>query len=87
MITLSVKERRQSGRQGPLSLSENFSRGRFGGKREGIHVIERMALETPMGKLSLYTFASPGEIRRLSFDGQFGEPPVSGRSTPGGQVS
>ena len=38
-------------------------------------MIERMALETPMGKLSLYTFASPAEIRRLSFDGQFGEHP------------
>src|SRR5208337_364515 len=28
-----------------------------------------------MGKLSMYAFASPDEIRRLSFDGQFGEHP------------
>ena len=36
---------------------------------------ERIALETPMGTLSVYAFASPDEIRRLSFDGQFGEHP------------
>jgi acetoin utilization protein AcuA len=38
-------------------------------------VTERIALQTPMGKLSVYTFASPDDIRRLSFDGQFGEHP------------
>jgi acetoin utilization protein AcuA len=38
-------------------------------------VTERIALETPMGTLSVYAFASPDEIRRLSFDGQFGEHP------------
>jgi acetoin utilization protein AcuA len=36
-------------------------------------MIERIALETPMGKLSIYSFASPDEIRRLSFDRQFSE--------------
>jgi len=36
-------------------------------------MIERIALETPMGKLSIYTFASPDEIRRLNFDRQFAE--------------
>ncbi len=38
-----------------------------------IHVTERIAVQTPMGKLSMYAFASPDEIRRLSFDGQFGD--------------
>ena len=38
-------------------------------------MIERIAVQTPMGKLSMYAFASPDEIRRLSFDGQFGEHP------------
>ncbi|MFZ0928954.1 MAG: hypothetical protein WAN11_10160 [Syntrophobacteraceae bacterium] len=33
---------------------------------------ERIALETPKGELSIYTFASPDEVRRLSFDRQFG---------------
>lgn len=36
---------------------------------------ERIALQTPMGKLSVYTFASADEIRRLSFDGQFSDHP------------
>jgi acetoin utilization protein AcuA len=40
-----------------------------------IHLTERIAVQTPMGKLSVYTFASPDEIRQLSFDGQFGEHP------------
>ena len=36
---------------------------------------ERIAVQTPMGKLSMYAFASPDEIRRLGFDGQFGDHP------------
>lgn len=36
-------------------------------------MIERNALETPIGKLSLYTFASPDEIKGLSFDKQFSQ--------------
>lgn len=36
---------------------------------------ERIAVQTPMGKLSVYTFASPDEIRQLSFEEQFGEHP------------
>jgi len=39
---------------------------------EVIDVAEH-AVETPKGKLSIYTFASPDEIRRLSLDRQFGE--------------
>lgn len=34
---------------------------------------EWIALETPMGKLSMYTFASPDEIGRFGFDRQFSE--------------
>lgn len=34
---------------------------------------EWIALETPMGKLSMVTFASPDEIRRFGFDRQFSE--------------
>ncbi len=34
---------------------------------------QQTTLDTPMGKLSVYTFASPDEIRRLLFDKQFSE--------------
>ncbi|SPJ14461.1 conserved hypothetical protein [Syntrophobacter sp. SbD2] len=40
-----------------------------------IHLTERIAVKTTKGKLSVYTFASPDEISRLSFEGQFGEHP------------
>jgi acetoin utilization protein AcuA len=40
-----------------------------------IHLTERIAVQTPKGMLSVYTFASPDEISRLSFEGQFGEHP------------
>ena len=87
MITLTTLGRRQRRQWGPLTPGGNFLAALEAVNGRVIHVIERIALETPMGKLSMYTFASPDEIGdSVSMDSS-GNIPISGRYSPGRQVS
>ena len=72
MITLTIKGRRKK-TLGSTASGGNFLAAVKAVKGRVIHLIERIAVETPIGKLSLYTFASPDEIKGLSFDKQFSQ--------------